>query len=329
MCDAVQSLPKRKPRSNRHGHVASPFRTLLLALISGLTAVAGWAGEVSAWGARQYFTTVYDPEIGPVRLFTEERGEGRPIVLLHGIGGSTYTSRKIAPTLAVGKRVIAIDMKGFGRSSKPGGTRYSAPDQARIVAQFLAANELEGVTLVGHSFGGTVALALLLRSSAAAARVERLVLIDSPAYPQDWPVAADLLTRSGTGELLLTAIPREVTVKLALVSSVKSPSAITAEDVVAYARPLYERNAVHALAETVRDLVATDFAGSARHYGRITQPTLIVWCRSDPLVPLRTAYRLQSALPDATLKIEDNCAHVPLEETPGRLARWLKDFVDP
>lgn len=298
----------------------------LLMLAPALLALTGSVDASPAKSSRQYFSMLYEPGSGPVRLFAEEWGAGKPVVLLHGIGASTYSWRKVAPTLATTHRVIAIDLKGFGRSAKPAGSKYAARDQARLVAQFLAARELQNVTLVGHSFGGTVALALLIGNRAAARRIERFVLIDSPAYPQVWPLAAELLA-SPASEELLRAIPPEVIVELALAQAIKSPSAVTAKDIAVYARPLRGGGALHALAETVRDLLATDFATASRHYSRIAQPALVIWCRSDPIVPLMTARLLAGVLPNAVLKIEDNCSHIPLEETPRSLVRWIRDFA--
>lgn len=301
------------------------IRALLL-LVPALLAATGLVGASPAKRSRQYISIVYEPGTGPVRLFAQEWGEGKPIVLLHGLGASTYSWRKVAPILAATHRVIAIDLKGFGRSAKPNGTKYTARDQARLVSRFLAAHDLQDVTLVGHSFGGTVALALLIGNRVAAHRIQRLVLIDSPTYPQDWPLYAQLLA-SPAGDELLRAIPPEVIVDVALRQSLKSPSAVSTKDVAAYARPLYSAGALHALAETVRDLLATDFVAASRFYSGIRQPALLVWCRSDPVVPLRTGQLLATALPNAVLKIEDECAHIPPEETPRRLAYWIRDFA--
>ena len=59
------------------------------------------------------------PPDAPVKLFVEEKGEGSPLLLIHGFGASTFTWREIAPALARQHRVIAVDLKGFGQSDKP------------------------------------------------------------------------------------------------------------------------------------------------------------------------------------------------------------------
>ena len=300
-------------------------RILVTAVVLGGLALA--CGGASAWGTRHYHYSVSPPGQSAVRLFVEEQGQGKPIVLLHGLGASTYAWRKVAPLLAEDHRVIAIDMKGFGRSSKPLDERYAARDHARLIAGFMAGRGLEDVTLVGHSFGGTVALALLLAEQPSSSRVGRVVLIDAPAYPQRWPITVDLLSDPTTAEAALRVVPPEVTVKLSFAGALKVRSAINDDDIRTYARPLYDEGAPYALVQTLRGLLDTDFAAAARSYGRITQPALVVWCRDDPIVPLQTGILLSRAMPNATLKIDDDCGHVPLEETPGRLARWIHDFV--
>jgi pimeloyl-ACP methyl ester carboxylesterase len=305
--------------------VAGAGTRLALALLTVM--LASGSGQAQAWGSRSYFVSVHEPGSGAVRLFVEERGAGKPIVLLHGIGASTYGWRKVAPGLAATHRVIAVDLKGFGRSAKPGNDRYRARDQARLMEGVLVALDLKEVTLVGHSFGGTVALALLMRGGLEASRIERVVLIDAPAFPQPWPAAAELASVPGAAEVGLTVTPPELLVSLALSQALKRPSAVTDADISAYARPLYDPGAREALVETLRHLMATDFATAARAYRRIALPVLVIWCRSDPLVPLRTGVLLARALPNARLAVEDGCGHIPIEETPRQVVSRISEFV--
>src|SRR5262249_15605929 len=100
------------------------------------------------------------PPDAPVKLFYEEEGKGPPIPLIHGFRTSPYTWRHIAPVLALTHRVIAVDLKGFGQSDKPFDARYSVFDQAELLAQFIEDHDLRDLTIVGHSFGGGVALRL-------------------------------------------------------------------------------------------------------------------------------------------------------------------------
>ena len=99
----------------------------------------------------------------PINLHYKETGRGDPILLLHGLGASSYAWRYVTPELAKNHRVIALDLKGFGLSDKPKDDKYSLFDQAELVDQFIQKHKLRRLTLVGHSFGGGIALALAIK----------------------------------------------------------------------------------------------------------------------------------------------------------------------
>jgi pimeloyl-ACP methyl ester carboxylesterase len=115
-------------------------------------------------------------------LYVEEAGEGPPLILLHGLGGSLFTWRHIVAALARGHRVIALDLKGFGHSDKPFDDHYSAVDQAALVSAFIRKRGLRGVALVGHSFGGVVALRTARDFSSESGVIRRLVVMDTPRH---------------------------------------------------------------------------------------------------------------------------------------------------
>ena len=116
-------------------------------------------------------------------------------MLLHGIAASTYEWRKMVPVLASRNRVLNLDLKGFGRSDKPEDGRYGPIDQGALVLDFLRRTGNSGATLVGHSFGGPIALAsvLMANRSKQPGLVRRIVLISSPAYPQKLPLGLHLV----------------------------------------------------------------------------------------------------------------------------------------
>jgi pimeloyl-ACP methyl ester carboxylesterase len=96
---------------------------------------------------------------GDLQVLDEGPREGPPIVLLHCYTCAIDWWDEVIPALARDHRVIAIDLLGHGGSEKPR-SGYSMPEQAELVAQVLAALEVRGATVVGHSLGGAVAIAL-------------------------------------------------------------------------------------------------------------------------------------------------------------------------
>jgi len=94
-----------------------------------------------------------------------------------------------ARTVARMHHVISVDLKGLGRSDKPFDRAYGLLDQVRLLKRLINRRGLHDVTLVGHSFGGGVALALALALNAIEPdAVRQLVLIDSVAYRQSFPL---------------------------------------------------------------------------------------------------------------------------------------------
>lgn len=260
----------------------------------------------------------------PVRLYAEEWGEGPPVVLIHGLGMSTYTWRHIAPELSETRRVIAIDLKGFGRSDKPFDQDYSAHDQAKLVAAFLDHRHLNQVTLIGHSFGGEVAL---LTAIEAKTRVARLVLIDAPALPQNFPEATLLVSAPLLPYGFLATTPPELVVRLALGLARAPGRPPPDEDIRAYAAPLYDLGARHALIQTAQGILANETKAWVKAYRRVDQPALLIWCRDDRVVPAATGRRLVRILPNASLTLLRGCNHIPQDERPTAVLSALQEFL--
>ena len=304
---------------------------VVLAEIFGMTGAAA-AGARPA--ASSYTIDVAAPGEPAIELYAQEMGRGTPVVLLHGLGGSTYSWRFVAPGLAHSHRVIAIDLKGFGRSGKVFDTRYSAADQAKLIAAFLVRRGLTQVTLVGHSFGGQVAMMTALEVSRRdPGRIARLVLIDTPALPQPLSPAVALMRQPVLPYALLTAIPSEILTRIALMGSPgaareKFERDYTNEDARAYAAPFHDAAARHAYIQTARQIVPEGLPEIVARYRAIHQRTLLVWCRGDQVVPLATGQALSRILPHARLETIEGCNHSPPDENPQALSRALSRFLN-
>jgi pimeloyl-ACP methyl ester carboxylesterase len=114
-------------------------------------------------------------DIDGIRIHYQEKGTGPPLVLIHGYTSLTYTWREVFEPLSKSFRVIAVDLKGFGFSSKPDGD-YSRRAQAVLVAHLLDHLHIEKAWLCGNSMGGEVALNVALANPQ---HVAGLILIDS------------------------------------------------------------------------------------------------------------------------------------------------------
>jgi pimeloyl-ACP methyl ester carboxylesterase len=125
------------------------------------------------------------------RLVVRRSGEGPAVLLLHGVPGSGAIWREVADGLADDATVLVPDLLGFGASSKPRDLdTLHAQGQAEVLDDALATLGLDGLTVVGHDFGGPVALMLAGRRPS---RVARLGLLATNAFP-DTPIPFPLST---------------------------------------------------------------------------------------------------------------------------------------
>lgn len=272
---------------------------------------------------RTYSVALNEPGGSEIRLHVEEWGDGPPLVLLHGLGASTFTWRHIAPKLATSRRVIALDLRGFGLSDKPLDLNYAAVDQAALVAGFVKKRGLHGVTLVGHSFGGTVALMTALSLRDDPGRIGRLVLIAAPAVGKPLTPAEAAALTPLLPYALLGVTPPEALARLILGYARSPDNPPPDADVKGYAAPFRDLGARHAFITTTQGIIANDLSAAVAEYRTLRQPALLIWCRSDTVVPLATGKKLARLLPNARLRTLRRCNHLPQDERPEALLSML------
>jgi pimeloyl-ACP methyl ester carboxylesterase len=260
-------------------------------------------------------------------LHFESHGSGEPVLCIHGFGASLYSWRHLAPALARTHRVVLLDLDGFGKSPKPADGKYSIHDHVRRVSEFIRAHDLSGVTLVGHSFGGGVALLVALRLRADAKYApKRLVLVDNIAYRQHLPLFVRML-QSPIGSLALRALPATALIRHVLKLAYFDDERITPEAVAEYARALDMPGGREAMARTAKGMIPPDIDDLTPRYRDIAIPTLILWGRQDAIVPLAIGERLHRAIADSELVVVERCGHIPHEECPDEAVRAVIDFM--
>lgn len=275
-----------------------------------------------------YRVEVAPPGRAPVKLYAEETGSGPPVLLLPGLGASTFTWRHIVPRLSKSHRVIAVDLKGFGRSQKPLDLDYTAQHQAELVAAFIESRDLQGVTLVGHSFGGTVALFTPVALGRQQDRVGRLVLLAAPVLHQELPEATRAISLPAAPYGLLGPLPPQAVARLLLTYSRRAGSPPSDEDVRGYAAPFYDLGSKHAFIVSAQSIVEGDAWRWAKSLKRVRQPKLLIWCRKDEIVPISGGRKLARILSNARLKTLSRCNHLPQDEQPRALVKAMRGFLD-
>jgi len=250
-------------------------------------------------------------------------GAGPPLVMLHGLGATKAEFLPMLPWLAPTHRVIAVDLPGFGDSSKPLGAAYDAKFFARSVTALLDELGLERARLLGHSMGGRVALEVAAR---APERVERLVaMTPSLAWLRERPWAPFLrLLRPELGLLQPTPRPAvEAFVKRAIPGATSTWVRPAIDEFLrAYMSPR-GRAAFYAAA---RNIYLEDPAPFWERLRDLEAPSMFIWGAHDTLVPAAFERHVRDAVPEAR-HVLLRCGHVPQLERPRQLEAALKGFL--
>jgi pimeloyl-ACP methyl ester carboxylesterase len=319
--------PKKIDIDRRRGRRFMRRSFLLLCIATVCAALGSCAPFMANHESEVQLKTVKTPA-GPLRLAVMEKGQGRPILLLHGFATSSYSWRAIMPGLAKAHRVIALDLRGFGASDKPLDDRYSIEDQAGAVAAFIEQENLRDLTIIGHSFGGGVTLTLALKAGQERQpRIRNIVLVDTIAYRQPIPVFFRILQVPVVGDAAMTLVPPEVQAGQGLRLAYYDREKISAQDVAEYANTLYSPAAKHALTKTVEHIMPDNIDEIAGRYKTIKMPALIVWCEQDKVVPLVLGLRLHEEMRSSEFALFTHCGHMPQEEKPEDTARAIQAFL--
>ncbi len=247
-----------------------------------------------------------------------------PIVLLHGTGASLHTFDAWAGALKGNRRVIRMDLPGFGLTGPFPDRRYSIDQYVDFVASFLAKRGVRQCVLAGNSLGGQIAWNFTL---AHPETVRKLVLIDAAGYPVQStrvPVAFRIARIPGLNKILTFITPRFV-----IKSSVENVYADKGQVSEALVDRYFELSLRKGNRQALVDRMQMPYDTTRiRKIPNIRQPTLILWGEDDGLIPLQSAYRFQQDLPNDTLVVLKNSGHVPMEENPVESLQVLLDFIE-
>lgn len=285
----------------------------------------------AAEGARRA-SSASSPTVSPA-LHVSRSGRppdagGSTFVLLHGFGASSFSWRRWVPSLEQRGHVLQIDLLGCGSSARPPHGPYAPDEQADLVLEALAREEVTRPTLVGHSLGGGVALLAALELCDRDRPPARLVIIGGAAYPQPLPPFVTLAGYPPLWRLGLRDPWVAILVAQVLRSIVIDPSVVTPELVEGYAAPLRRPGSADALVASARHIVPADIRALTTRYKGLSVPTLLLWGRQDRVVPLWVGERLARELPHATLRVIERCGHLPHEEHPDRTLALVGAFLD-
>jgi pimeloyl-ACP methyl ester carboxylesterase len=294
----------------------------------------GFEGLFRLPNGRPPLLTLRDVPAGGHRITTVTLGadaDGPDVLLLHGLGAAKTSFFDTAAALChQGYRVHAIDLPGFGSSSKPAFAPYTARWFAEAVIDLLDALDVDRAHLVGNSMGGRVALEVALR---APERVRALGLL-CPAVAfvrRDWHPVVRLL-RPELG--MLPHRIRRSMVADRLWNLFADPDTLdpsVADLVVDEFQRIYgSAGARLAFLAAARNLYLDRPFGADGFYPRLRgleRPALFIWGTHDPLIPAGFSRHVGRALAGAEQVILHDCGHVPQIEQPERTNALLAGFL--
>ncbi|HKP89263.1 MAG TPA: alpha/beta fold hydrolase, partial [Thermoleophilaceae bacterium] len=251
-------------------------------------------------------------------------GAGPPIVLVHGLAGNWQNWIENLPCLARERRVLALDLPGFGQSERPAG-RITMEGYGRTVDAFAEALDLGEISLVGNSMGGFVAAETAIQ---APGRVERLVLISAAGITTNtlrrepvmvWGRVAMMAGARGAAEKrMAVARPR---LRHAVYSTImRHPSRLAPETLWEISEGA-GRSAFRWALEAILDY---DYR---ERLGEIRAPTLVVWGENDMLVPVKDADEYERLIPGARKVVLADTGHMAMVERPPTFNRMLLEFL--
>jgi pimeloyl-ACP methyl ester carboxylesterase len=292
----------------------------------------GFEGLFHLPGDRPPLLQVTDVEIPGATIRSLVAGDGpEPVVCLHGLGSNKASFFETVSALTPDHTVHAIDLPGFGGSSKPARGAYDAPYFARAVLGYMDAVGLQSAHLVGNSMGGRIALELAL------ADPDRAITVSLLAPALAFRKRRELVPLVKLVRPELAAIPhpmRTASVRAYFWGLFARPERLdpAAADVAIeeFCRTYRSRSARIAFFAALRNIYLDAPHGGSGLWTRLTTllpPALFVWGDSDRLVPAGFSRHVARAVPSARQVILPECGHVPQVELADRTNALIRRHI--
>lgn len=253
-----------------------------------------------------------------------EAGEGDPVVMIHGLGGTKASFLPTVVALAgAGHHAIAIDQPGFGDSHKPLLAAYDAPYMARSAEKFLDARGFDSAHFVGNSLGGRVTLELGL---AHPDRTRKLALLACSLPWKRRPSWARYLPLLRPELGLIQPAPRALVEEIVRRSIPNGRSGWAAAGIDEFVRAYCTPRGRAAFYAAARHILLERSEEFWERLGTLEREALFVWGRYDQVIPRAFAKHVRQALPQAK-HVDLSSGHVPQIERPAETEAALKRFL--
>lgn len=247
-------------------------------------------------------------KIKGLKIFFNALGEGQPLILLHGWGTDSQIWESTASALSSSGQVISFDWPGFGQSDFPS-QAWSLDDYAQTLKKIIDELKLKKPTLLGHSFGGRVAIKFATTHPKA---IKKLILVSSAGIkPKHGIVWWSLFLGAKVGKTVFKIPPLSFffpKVRRFFYQTTKRTDYLNSGKL--------KKTFLKVIKEDLTPLLT-----------KISVPTLIIWGEKDQEVPLKHAQILLNQIPQAKLHLLKNSGHFPFLEEPEKFVEIVKEFL--
>jgi pimeloyl-ACP methyl ester carboxylesterase len=257
-------------------------------------------------------------------------GEGPALLLLHGLGCDHTTWEPVIDALARRYTVIAPDLLGHGLSDKPRAD-YSVGGYANGMRDLITVLGIDRVTVVGHSFGGGVAMQFAYQFPE---RTERLVVVASGGLGPEVSPAIRAISTPGfhqvMGLLTLPGVRHLGKAGLVALSRTRIGAARDLDEVAAIYESFKDpaaRAAIRRVVSAVVDWRGQIVSMADRAYLTEALPMAVIWGSDDRVIPVRHASNAAALAPNARVEVLPHAGHFPHKDHPQRFAKVLHEFI--
>lgn len=280
--------------------------------------------SVAQWRRTGESVSVLDAEVFAVDTGTTGSGEQAPLVILHGFPGSSHDWADVIALLAPHRRVLTLDLPGYGLSGKPPGRDYSLFVQADVVQRLLADRAITRCVLIAHDMGDTVAAEFLSRHSSGALgfEVEQVILTNGSIFiDQAQLTRGQRLTLRLPARALPFGLPT-VVLRRSLLESFTASSPPPPQALEVMIELIRHDRGDRLLPRLIRYIEerrvhqARWIAGLVDYDG----PLSLLWGEQDPIAVVAMAHHLASLRPGTCVETFADLGHWPSIEAPERVA---------
>ncbi len=252
-----------------------------------------------------------------------EKGEGEPVILIHGFLYDSYMWNKNIDALADKFKVYAIDLWGFGYSTRDP-MDYGYQLYANQLLKFMDALDIQKASLIGQSMGGGTSIFFSVNHRD---RVNKLILVDPAGMPNPLPLIGKITNLPKIGEFLLrlkSDFYRKMVLSTTFIYDKEFVTESYFENVTRFHKI---KGTIEILLKILRKQFFHTLSDEIHRLGEMDVPILIIFGRQDKAVPLERGKEMHNILRGSQIEIFENAGHCPHDEQSQKFNQLAVDFL--